>query len=139
TISGFCLDSNQIPVQSSLTFNSSQLNGICDIANDNGSLQLVSGTSSPVNTSNPFIPAGTYLNSSSGLQISLSASCQTEAGVWNSSSLIYSAAQAASLTTIENDNGNLELVCPQPSTSLSGFISGIGVGFNSFTSEACQG
>ncbi len=139
TISASCLDSNQIPVQSSLTFNSSQLNGICDIANDNGSLQLVSGTSSPVNTSNPFIPAGTYLNSSSGLQISLSASCRTGAGGWNSSSLIYSAAQAASLTTIENDNGNLELVCPQPSPSLSGLISGIGVGFNTFTSEACPG
>ena len=137
TITAACLDSNKIPVQSSLSFNTSQLNGICDIANDNGSLQLVSGTTSPVNTYNPFIPAGSYQNSSSGLQITLSASCKTETGSSNSSSLAYSAAQAASLTDIGNNNGSLELVSAPPSPSLSGLISGIGVGFNTFTSEAC--
>ncbi len=137
TLTAACLDSNKIPVQSSLSFNTSQLNGICDIANDNGSLQLVSGTTSPVNTNNPFIPAGSYQNSSSGLQMTLSASCKTETGGLNSSSLAYSAAQAANLTDIGNNNGSLELVSAPPSPSLSGLISGIGVGFNTFTSEAC--
>lgn len=140
TLSASCLNESQIPVQSSLTFTSGQLSGICDIANESGSLKLVAGSSAPVNTSNPFIPAGSYQNSSSGLQITLSASCQTETGELNPSSLTYSASQAASLTGIVNDNGSLQLV-PSPSVSApaepSGLISGIGAGFNTFTATEC--
>lgn len=140
TLSASCLNEEQIPVQSILTFNLSQLNDIGDIANQNGSLQLVSGSGSPINTSNPFIPAGSYQNSSSGIQIALSASWATTAGASNASSLSYSAAQAASLTNIANNNNSLELVhspsAPSEPTS-PGLMSGIGVGFNTFTSEEC--
>ncbi|MFN7741426.1 MAG: hypothetical protein ACK5RA_14430 [Cyanobacteriota bacterium] len=107
TLTAACLDINKIPIQSSLSFNTSQLNGICDIANDNGSLQLVSGTTSPVNTNNPFIPAGSYQNSSSVQQIIISASCKTLTGSSKISQLPYLGTQAASLTDIMKNNGNL--------------------------------
>jgi hypothetical protein len=107
TLTAACLDINKIPVESTLSFNTSQLNGICDIANDNGSLQLVSGTTTPVNTSNPFIPAGSYQNSSSVQQIIISASCKTGTGSSKISQLTYLGTQAASLTDIMNNNGNL--------------------------------
>ncbi|MEB3317362.1 MAG: jacalin-like lectin [Cyanobacteriota bacterium] len=141
TLTASCLNEEQIPVQSVLTFNQDQLNDICDIANNNGSLALISGSSSIINTSNPYIPAGSYQNSSSGVVITLAASCPTATGAANPSSTTYSAAQAGSLTNIANNNGNLELVPSPSSTSAgestpAGLISGLGVGFNTFTATA---
>jgi hypothetical protein len=142
TLMASCLNDDQVPVQSTLTFTSTQLNGICDIANNNGSLILVSGSGLPINTSNSFIPAGSYQNSSSGIQITLAASCQTEIGTLNPSTITFSAAQAESLTDISNDNGNLQLIPSAPPSSpaeatSSGVISSIGVGFNTFTATEC--
>ncbi|MFN9623138.1 MAG: jacalin-like lectin [Cyanobacteriota bacterium] len=140
TLTAACLNESQIPVSSSLTYTSSQLTDICDIANQNGVLTLVSGSGSPINTSNQFIPAGSYQNSSSGIQISLSATCTNESGGSNSSTVSYSTSQAANLSDISNNNGNLELVAsPSPTTDSanpSTLISGIGAGFNTFNSQA---
>lgn len=140
TLTASCLNENQVPVPASLTFTSAQLSGVCDISNANGVLTLVSGSGSPENASNQFIPAGSYQNSSSGIQISLSATCQNGTGGSDSSSVAYSTDQAATLTDIANNNGNLTLVSPAAPSATgaapSAVINGIGVGFNTFTSEA---
>lgn len=140
TLTADCLNENQIPVPSTLTFSSTQLTGIGDIANQNGVLTLVSGSGSPINTSNPFVPAGSYQNSSSGIQVALSATCTNESGGSNSSTIVYSISQTANLSDIANNNGNLELVASPASTTTSAnpstLINGIGAGFNTFTSEA---
>ena len=110
TLSATCMNLKQQPVQSVLTYTPAQLQGICDIANENGVLTLIQGSSSPVNTGNQFIPAGSYQNSSPNISIQLAANCKTANGSQSLASTVsYTAATAANLTDIENTNGSLEL------------------------------
>ena len=110
SLSATCLNSKQQSVQSVLTYTPAQLQGVCDIANENGVLTLIQGSSSPVNTGNQFIPAGSYQNSSTNISIQLAANCKTANGSQSLASTVsYTAATAANLTDIENTNGSLEL------------------------------
>lgn len=103
-----CKNANGGSNPSTLTFNSGALSGINDISNDNGTLTLESGSGSPVNTENPYVPAGSYQNSSSDIQITLSANCRNEKGDGVNSSTTYSEADAKKFSGIENNNGQLE-------------------------------
>ncbi len=105
-----CTAENQQSNASSLTFNSGELNGIGDIANNNGSLALEPGSGNPQNTANAFVPAGSYQNSSSDIQITLTATCNNELGQPINSSITYTPQQAAEYSDISNNNGNLEAI-----------------------------
>jgi hypothetical protein len=108
TLTATCKNENGGSNQSTLTFNSGALSGINDISNDNGNLTLESGSGSPINTENPYVPAGSYQNSSSDIQIMLTATCRNEQGDAVTSSIGYSEADAKKFSGIENNNGNLE-------------------------------
>lgn len=110
TIAATCLNLSQQPVSSALTFSEAQLNNVVDIANENGTLTLMTGSGTLSNASNQFIPAGSYQNSSSDILITISAGCKTLAGSIVSSETKYSASQATTLMDIQNYNGSLQLV-----------------------------
>ena len=95
--------------QSSLTFTQMQLEGICDISNDNGTLTLVQGEGfpNPVNTGNPFVPAGSYQNSASNIEITIQALCRNDTGINVPSSILYSLSDTSGITSIANTNGML--------------------------------
>jgi len=95
---------------STLAFNSGGLSDINDISNNNGVLTLGSGSGSPVNTENPFVPAGSYQNSSSDIQITLAATCRNEKGDATNSSITYSEQDAKKFSDIENNNGYLDQI-----------------------------
>lgn len=107
TIDAECQTENKQEASASLTFNSGELDGIVDIANNNGSLALVPGTGETHNNGNPFVPAGSYLNSSSYIQITLTATCINELDQPVNSSIIYTPEQAVQYSDISNNNGNL--------------------------------
>ncbi len=107
TLTATCKNESGGSNQSTLTFNSGALSGINDISNDNGTLTLESGSGSPINTENPYVPAGSYQNSSSDIQITLSANCRNEKGDGVTSSITYSEADAKKFSGIENNNGYL--------------------------------
>ncbi|MFN9487677.1 MAG: hypothetical protein ACK6BM_13665, partial [Cyanobacteriota bacterium] len=108
TLTATCKNESGGSNQSTLTFNSGALSGINDISNDNGNLTLESGSGSPINTENPYVPAGSYQDSSSDIQITLSANCRNEKGDGVNSSITYSEADAKKFSGIENNNGQLE-------------------------------
>lgn len=108
TLAATCKNEGGQSVQSTLKFNSGGLSGIADIFNNNGNLTLVSGSGSPINTENPYVPAGSYQNSSSGIQITLTATCKNESGGAVTSSITYSEQDAKKFSDIENNNGDLE-------------------------------
>jgi hypothetical protein len=108
TLTATCKNESGGSNQSTLTFDSGALSGINDISNDNGNLTIESGSGSPTNTENPYVPAGSYQNSSSDIQITLSANCRNEQGDGVNSSITYSEADAKKFSGIENNNGELE-------------------------------
>lgn len=108
TLTATCKNESGGSNQSTLTFNSGALSGIDDISNNNGTLTLESGSGSPINTENPYVPAGSYQNSSSDIQITLSANCRNEKGDGVTSSITYTEADAKKFSGIENNNGYLE-------------------------------
>ena len=110
TLSATCQNETGGSTQSTLTYNSSNLSGYADISNNNGNLTLVLGSGSPINTENPYVPAGSYQNSSSDIQITLTATCRNEKGDGVTSSITYSEQDAKKFSDIENNNGNLEQV-----------------------------
>ncbi len=110
TLAATCQNETGGSTQSTLTYNSSNLSGYADISNNNGNLTLVLGSGSPINTENPYVPAGSYQNSSSDIQITLTATCRNEKGDGVTSSITYSEQDAKKFSDIENNNGNLEQV-----------------------------
>lgn len=110
TLSATCQNETGGSTQSTLTYNSSNLSGYADISNNNGNLTLVPGSGSPINTENPYVPAGSYQNSSSDIQITLTATCRNEKGDGVTSSITYSEQDAKKFSSIENSNGYLESV-----------------------------
>lgn len=108
TLTATCKNESGGSNQSTLTFNSGALSGIDDISNNNGNLTLGTGSGSPINTENPYVPAGSYQNSSSDIQIMLTATCRNEQGAGVTSSIGYSEADAKKFSGIENNNGQLE-------------------------------
>lgn len=100
------VDNNQSKT-SSLIFDSGELDGIGDISNNNGSLSLEAGTGNPPNTANAFAPAGSYQNSSSGIKITLTATCNNRHGKPVKSSITYTQKQAKQYYDISNCNGYL--------------------------------
>jgi hypothetical protein len=110
TLSATCQNETGGSTQSTLTYNSSNLSGYADISNNNGNLTLVPGSGSPINTENPYVPAGSYQNSSSDIQITLTATCRNEKGDGVTSPITYSEQDAKKFSDIENSNGYLESV-----------------------------
>lgn len=108
TLFATCKNESGESVQSTLTFNSGGLSGYNDISNANGKLTLESGSGSPTNTENPYVPAGSYQNSSADIQITLTATCMSEKGDPTTSNITYSEKDAKKFSDIENNNGNLE-------------------------------
>lgn len=108
TLTATCKNESGGSASSSLSFNSGALSGIEDISNSNGTLLLVSGSGSPINTENPYVPAGSYQNSSSNIQVKLTATCLSEKGDGVTSSITYTEADAKKFSGIENNNGDLE-------------------------------
>ena len=104
-------------VPSTLTYDSSEISAYMDIANIYGTLTLMPGRGNPINTENPFIPAGSYQNSSGDIEIILSATCANDNGVATESFVTYSAHTAKQFKTIENLNGYL-VILGSPSISL---------------------
>lgn len=97
-------------MNSSLTYDLNQLEGVNEIANLNGVLPLVSGSGTPENVGNEVLPAGSYQNSSSNISVILKASCQKLNVDYVPSGLTYSVTQAAGLINIMNENGILTSV-----------------------------
>jgi hypothetical protein len=110
TLAATCQNETGGSTQSTLTYNSSNLSGYADISNNNGNLTLVLGSGSPINTENPYVPAGSYQNSSSDIQITLTATCRNEKGDGVTSSITYTEQDAKKFSSIENSNGYLESV-----------------------------
>ena len=109
TLSANCYCADGGFSQSSLTFTQMQLQGICDISNDNGTLTLVQGEgfTNPVNTGSPFVPAGSYQNSASNIEITIQALCRNDTGIYVPSSILYSLSDTSGITSIANTNGML--------------------------------
>lgn len=108
TLTATCKNAGGGTASSTLSFNSGALSGIEDISNSNGTLVLVSGSGTPINTENPYVPAGSYQNSSSNIQVELTATCLSEKGDGVTSSITYTEADAKKFSGIENNNGDLE-------------------------------
>jgi hypothetical protein len=108
TLTATCKNVSGGTASSTLSFNSGALSGIEDISNSNGTLVLVSGSGSPINTENPYVPAGSYQSSSSNIQVKLTATCLSEKGDGVTSSITYTEADAKKFSGIENNNGYLE-------------------------------
>jgi hypothetical protein len=128
---------------STLTFNSGGLSDINDISNNNGVLTLGSGSGSPVNTENPFVPAGSYQNSSSDIQITLAATCRNEKGDATNSSITFSEQDAKKFSDIENNNGYLDQITSSsislPTVSESDDDDGDGDGDDADGGDAADG
>jgi hypothetical protein len=108
TLTASCKNESGQFVQSTLKYNSGGLSGYDDISNANGSLTLQSGGGGAVNTENPYVPAGSYQNTSSNIQITLAATCNNEKGDPTNSSITYTEQQAKKFSGINNINGILE-------------------------------
>jgi len=108
SLSATCKNGSGGTNSSTLTFNSGGLSGIEDIGNNNGSLTLAQGSGSPANTENPYVPAGSYQNSSSNIQITLTATCNNENGNATNSFITYTEADAKKFSDISNINGQLQ-------------------------------
>jgi len=108
TLTATCKNASGGTASATLSFNSGALSGIEDISNSNGTLVLVSGSGSPINTENPYVPAGSYQNSSSNIQVKLTATCLSEKGDGVTSFITYTEADAKKFSGIENNNGDLE-------------------------------
>jgi hypothetical protein len=108
TLTASCKNESGQFVQSTLKYNSGGLSGYDDISNNNGSLSLQPGSGSVVNTENLYVPAGSYQNTSSNIQITLAATCNNEHGDPTNSSITYSEQQAKKFSGINNNNGILE-------------------------------
>lgn len=110
TLSATCINLSGASMNSSLTYDLNQLEGVNEIANLNGVLPLVSGSGTPENVGNEVLPAGSYQNSSSNISVILKASCQKLNVDYVPSGLTYSVTQAAGLINIMNENGILTSV-----------------------------
>jgi hypothetical protein len=108
-----CCTESGDTVLSTLQYTSTEAFGIQDIGNINGVLTIVSGNANILNGNNSlgsYIPAGSYQQSSSNITVTLSANCLNISGQSVPSSLTYTASDAASFSTIMNDNGVLTSV-----------------------------
>lgn len=110
TLTASCKNESGQFVQSTLKYNSGGLSGYDDISNNNGSLSLLSGSDSAINTENPYVPAGSYQNTSSNIQITLAATCNNENGDAIPSSIAYTEQQAKKFSDVMNNNGILESI-----------------------------
>ncbi|MFN9630248.1 MAG: hypothetical protein ACK59A_08470 [Cyanobacteriota bacterium] len=110
TLTATCKNESGGLVQSTLTYNSGGLSGYNDISNNNGNLSLEPGSGGPVNTENPYVPAGSYQNSSADIQVTLAATCANEKSDATNSSITYTEQDAKKFSDIENSNGYLESI-----------------------------
>jgi hypothetical protein len=108
-----CISASGGQAASSLTYTTAQAVSIGDIGNSNGVLTIATGNSAiknGINKFGPYVPAGSYQNSSSGITVTISATCLNAVGTAAPSSLTYTTAQAATISNIENNNGVLTIV-----------------------------
>ena len=108
-----CTPISGSPAASSLTYTTAQAVSIGDIGNINGVLTIATGNSAIKNSTNQFgqyVPAGSYQGSSSGITVTISASCLNNQNQSVASSLTYTTAQAANIQDISNNNGVLTII-----------------------------
>ncbi|PZN73005.1 MAG: hypothetical protein DM484_23485 [Candidatus Methylumidiphilus alinenensis] len=107
-----CTSASGSQVASSLTYTTAQAVSIGDIGNINGVLTIATGNSAIKNGTNKFgqyVPAGSYQGSSSGISVTISATCLNAQGNSVASTLTYTTTQAATISDIENKNGVLTI------------------------------
>ena len=87
---------------------------------------MIKGIPQIVLPADQYLPKGSYLKTSTDIEITINANCETLEGIPNDTTLTYSADQTGNLTDIANTNGQLTLESvgplePNPNTLLGKF------------------